>query len=467
MDSVALQLRYNYIPAPYSIYKNIFKLLPGHYLQLKNNDLKKNLLPISKIYWSLIRKAIYGNNNQLTQSDLDIQNNLEISLKNSVKKQMISDVPLGAFLSGGIDSSTVVALMQSQSNHPIKTFTIGYSEDDYSEAQYAKKIAKHLGTEHTELNVSAKSAMEVIPELPTIYDEPFSDSSQIPTYLVSQLAKQHVKVALSGDGGDELFCGYNRYIMSKRFWDNYSFIPLSLRKILASGIHLISPKKWSEIAKFIPGLNQYPNFGDKIYKGAKVLGTKSLYDMYYKLCSHWQNPSEVVINSNEPWTLLDKFKKELGGLNSQEQMMAIDSVTYLPNDILTKVDRAAMSLSLETRSPFLDHKLIEYVWKIPHSLKFKDGNGKWILKEILNKYVPKNLSERPKMGFGVPIDVWLRGPLREWAENLISENKLKQEGYFNHNLIRQKWIEHLSGKRNWQSDLWDVLMFQAWMDVNK
>ena len=467
MDSVTLQLRYSYIPAPYSIYKNIFKLSPGHYLHLKNNDLKKSLLPTSKIYWSLTKKAIYGNSNQLTQSIPDIQNDLEKYLENSVKKQMISDVPLGAFLSGGIDSSIVVSLMQSQSINPIKTFTIGYSEDDYSEAKYAKKIAKHLGTEHTELYVSAESAMEVIPKLPTIYDEPFSDSSQIPTYLVSQLAKQNVKVALSGDGGDELFCGYNRYIMRRRILDSYNFMPLFLRKILASGIYLISPKKWSKISNIIPVFSKYPNFGDKIYKGAKVLEARSLYDMYNALCSNWQNPSEVVINGNEPSLSLNKFKKELRNLNSQEQMMAIDFVTYLPDDILTKVDRAAMSLSLETRTPFLDHELIEYVWKIPHFLKLRDGDGKWIIKKILNKYIPKNLTERPKMGFGVPIDTWLRGPLREWAENLISENKLKREGCFNHSLIRQKWTEHLSGKKNWHSDLWDILMFQAWMDSNK
>lgn len=467
MDSVALQLRYSYIPAPYSIYKNIFKLSPGHFLQLKNNDLKKNLLPISKTYWSLIKKAIYGNSNQLLNSDSDIQNNLEKRLKNSVKKQMMSDVPFGAFLSGGIDSSLIVALMQSQSIHPIKTFTIGFNEDDYSEAKYAKKIAKHLGTDHTELYVSAKSAMEVIPKLATIYDEPFSDSSQIPTYLVSELARQNIKVALSGDGGDELFCGYNRYVMSKRFWSKLNLMPTFIRKILALGIQSISPQKWDIMSKILLGLNQYSNFGDKMHKGAKVLEAKTLNDMYFMLCSHWQNPSDVVINTKEPKTIFNKFKKELGILNSQEQMMAIDFITYLPDDILVKVDRAAMSLSLETRIPFLDHQLIEYVWKIPHSLKLKDGSGKWILKKILNQYVPKKFMNRPKMGFGVPLDTWLRGPLREWVENLISENRLKQEGYFNHSLIRQKWTEHLSGKKNWHSDLWDVLMFQAWIDENK
>jgi asparagine synthase (glutamine-hydrolysing) len=464
-DAIVLQLRHNCIPAPYSIYKDIYKLLPGHYIELKESDLKKSLLPISKTYWSLEEAAIYGNNNQLTQSETDIKKDLERHLQSSVKKQMISDVPLGAFLSGGIDSSTVVALMQSQSNNAVKTFTLGFDENDYNEAKYAKKIAQHLGTDHTELFVLSKKAMEVIPKIPYIYDEPFSDSSQIPTYLISQLAKQHVKVALSGDGGDELFCGYNRYAMSKNFLNILNLMPSSFRKIVASGLQSISPQNWSKISKFIPILNQYVNFGDKMHKVANTLEAKTLSDYYYMLSSHWQNPTEVVINSKEPGTLLTEFKPELKGLNSQQQMMALDFITYLSNDILVKLDRAAMASSLETRVPFLDHKLIEYVWKIPHSLKFRNGQGKWILKQILNQYVPKNLTERPKMGFGIPIDTWLRGPLRDWAENLLNEKRLTQEGYFNPKLIRNKWAEHLSEKRNWQYHLWDILMFQAWIDA--
>ena len=466
-NAINLQLNYSCIPDPYSIYKNIYKLLPGHYLRLKENDLKRSLLPDPKAYWSLEETAVYGNSNPLTLSETDIQKDLEKHLKSSVKQQMISDVPLGAFLSGGIDSSTVVALMQSQSNHPVKTFTIGFSEDDYNEAKYAKKIAKHLGTQHTELYVSSKTAMEVIPKLPIIYDEPFSDSSQIPTFLVSQLAKQHVKVALSGDGGDELFCGYNRYVMSKKFSTIFSLMPLNFRKILAYCIKSMSPNNWNKFAKISPGLNQYTNFGDKIYKVANVLGARSLSDMHHILCSKFQNSNEAVINSKQSSNkLLTNLKTELKGLNNQQQMMVLDFITYLPNDILVKVDRAVMSSSLETRTPFLDHKLIEYVWKIPHSLKYKNGIGKWILKEILNKYIPKNLTKRPKMGFEIPLDYWLRGPLKEWAENLINEKRLLQEGYFNPKLIRDKWTEHLSGKKNWQHDLWSILMFQAWIDEN-
>ncbi len=466
IDAISLQLRHNYIPAPYSIFKNIFKLLPGHYLKFSESDLKKNLLPNSKCYWSLIESALYGINNQLTQSDTEIQNNLEKYLQSSVKKQMISDVPLGAFLSGGIDSSIVVALMQSQSNVPIKTFTIGFDEDSYDEAKHAKNIALNIGADHTELYISPQKAMDVIPKLPTIYDEPFSDSSQIPTFLVTQLANKHVKVVLSGDAGDELFCGYNRYVMSKKFWSILSLMPLSSRNILSSGLQSISPQTWSSFSNILPGLNKYSNFGDKIHKGANALTAKNFNDLHYRLCSNWQNPTDVVINSKELGTFLTEFRPQLNGLNGEQQMMTLDFINYLPDDILVKVDRASMASSLETRIPFLDHNLIEYVWKIPQSLKLKNGQGKWILRQILNKYVPKNLTERPKMGFGVPIDTWLRGPLRDWAENLLNENKLKQEGYFNSRLIRDKWEEHLSKKKNWQHHLWSVLMFEAWIDQN-
>jgi len=466
-DVITLLLRHNYIPAPYSIYKNIFKLTPGHYLKLNKSNLDKNELPISKKYWSLAETAINGNINQLKQNEEEIQQDLEKLLKLSVKKQMISDVPLGAFLSGGIDSTTIVALMHSISNSPVKTFTIGFNENEYSEAEYAKKISKHLGTDHTELYVTSKDALNVIPKLPIIYDEPFSDSSQIPTFLVSQLTKQHVKVALSGDGGDELFCGYNRYVMTSKFWKIFRLMPLHVRKILASGFKSISVDNWNMISRNLPILNKYPNFGHKIHKGAKVLEVEGINKLYQILSSHWLNPSELVIDSKEPRTLLNKFMPGLEELGNQQQMMVLDFLTYLPNDILVKVDRAAMSSSLETRIPFLNHNLIEYVWKIPHSLKFRNGQGKWILRQILNKYVPKNLTDRPKMGFGVPIDIWLRGPLRDWAENLLGEKKLDDEGYFNSKLIREKWQEHLSGKRNWQSELWNVLMFQAWIMANK
>jgi len=466
-DAIALQLRYNCIPAPYTIYKNIYKLLPGHYLELNEIDLKKKILPRSKVYWSLVENAVFGNKNQIKElNEIEIKKDLEKLLQLSVKKQMISDVPIGAFLSGGIDSSTIAAIMQSQSNIPIKTFTIGFNENDYSEAIHAKKIAKHLGTNHTELYVSSKKALEIIPNIPQIYDEPFSDSSQIPTFLISQLAKNHVKVALSGDGGDELFCGYNRHLMSGKM-SILALMPRFFKEFLSFGIKLLPPQGWNKISNFLPVLNSYNNIGDKIYKGAEALKSKSFYEMYYMLCSNWQNPCEVLINAKEPGTLLTKFKPELKGLSNQQQMMALDSITYLPDDILVKVDRAAMATSLETRMPFLDHKLIEYVWRIPHSLKYRNSNGKWILKEILNNYIPKNLIDRPKMGFSIPLDKWLRGPLKDWAESLLNEKRLNQENFFNTKLVRDIWSDHLSGRNNRQSDIWAILMFQAWIDSNK
>ena len=464
-NAIALQLRHNYIPDPYSIYKNIHKLLPGHYLQLKENDLKKGFLPKITNYWSLIKCAIDGTKNQLPLKGLEIQNDLEEYLKLSVKQQMISDVPTGAFLSGGIDSSTIVSLMQSQSNKPIKTFTIGFSKNDFNEARYAKKIAKHLGTDHTELYFSPKTAMEVIPKLPIIHDEPFSDNSQIPSFLLSQLASKQIKVALSGDGGDELFCGYNRYSSTNNWSNKFDLIPRSVRKILANGIKSTSQDKLNSLLNLFPNLNEYASNGYKI-KSINALEAKNLSDLYYVLSSHWQNPTEAVIGSKEPGTFLTKFQPKLTNLNNHQTMMALDQITYLPNDILVKVDRTSMASSMEARVPFLDHRLIEYSWKIPYSLKFRNGKSKWILRKILKNYVPENLTERPKMGFGIPLNDWLRGPLREWAESLLNENKLSQEGYFNPKLIREKWEDYLSSKNKLLYDLWNVLMFQAWRDEN-
>ena len=466
-DVVALQLRHNCIPAPYSIYKNIYKLLPAHFLQLTDKDLKEGLLPNSKPYWSLNEVAISGTGNLLPNNISNIRGELENILKKTVKQQMISDVPLGAFLSGGIDSSTIVALMQSQSTQPIKTFTIGFHEQSYNEARYAKDVAKHLGTDHTEFYVSDKQALEVIPKLSNIYDEPFSDSSQIPTFLVSQLAKRNVKVSLSGDGGDELFCGYNRYTMSKNWWNKIAMIPLPLRNFLSDRITSISPNSWNKLLKIFLRSNYLGNLGDLMYKFSRVLRCETLDNAYVKLISHFDNPTEIVLNSRKKETRLSNYNSELEQFDNQQKMMIFDALTYLPDDILVKVDRASMANSLEIRTPFLDHRVVEYSWKIPQSLKFKYGHGKWILRQILNNYVPKKIIERPKMGFGVPIDSWLRGELRDWAESLLNETRLKNEGYFDHNYIKKIWNEHLSKKKNWQHQLWDILMFQSWLDKEK
>jgi asparagine synthase (glutamine-hydrolysing) len=308
--------------------------------------------------------------------------------------------------------------------------------------------------------------MDIIPKIPSIYDEPFSDSSQIPTFLVSQLARQNVKVALSGDGGDELFCGYNRYQLINKRSKILSSFPLFFRKLLSNRIKSISQNKWNQIFKMIPGVNKYANFAYKMHKGANAIEAKNLESLYYVLCSDWQNPTDVVIDSKETKKQFNFLDYNLKQLRGYQKMMAIDAITYLPNDILVKIDRAAMSSSLETRTPFLNHKLIEYVWKIPHSLKLRNGDGKWILKQILNQYVPKNLVDRPKMGFGIPLASWLRGPLRDWVENLINEKKLLKAGFLNPKLVRQKWELHLSNKKNTHYELWNVLMFLAWMEDN-
>jgi asparagine synthase (glutamine-hydrolysing) len=458
-DAINLLLRHNCIPAPYSIYKGISKLAPGSLLSISLNDRE----PKIRTYWSAEDIASNGVNDSHKGSDEEVLNELELSLRQSIEQQMVADVPLGSFLSGGIDSSLVVALMQKLSNKPIKTFTIGFSEDRYNEAKYAKAVSKHLKTDHTELYISPEDAMDVIPRLSELYDEPFSDSSQIPTFLVSQLARQHVKVSLSGDAGDELFCGYNRYILTKRLWDKLSFFPVSLRRKLAAIVINIPPSIWSNFFGFI----SQGNIGDKIHKAAGVLEFSTVDELYLGLISHWDKPEAVVVNSTEPRTILTGNVSDLSYLDPVQKMMLLDLMTFLPDDILTKIDRAAMGVSLETRIPFLDHKVVEFAWRMPMKFKIRNGQSKWALRQILYKYVPKELIERPKMGFGVPIDSWLRGSLRDWAESLLDETRLLNEGFFNPEPIRQKWNEHLTGRRNWQYQLWDVLMFQTWLEKQK
>jgi len=456
-DAVALFLRHNYIPAPYSIYQGISKLLPGTILTVSLDDKHPKISP----YWSVDDILEKRSQSPYKYSDETLLEDLEAQLMQSIKRQMVADVPLGAFLSGGIDSSLIVSLMQHQSNSPIKTFTIGFSESGYNEAEYARAVANHLKTDHTELYISPQKAMDVIPLLPTLYDEPFSDSSQIPTFLVSQLARKNVIVSLSGDGGDELFCGYNRYLFTDKLWSKLSLLPLSVRRGLANVVTTISPTQWSKIFGFLSS----GNVGDKIHKAAKVIDAASANDLYVGLISHWGSPESIVLNSREPNALLSMEKLKLSNLSQIEKMMLLDLVTYLPCDILTKVDRAAMGVSLEVRVPFLDHNVVEFAWSMPMNFKIRNGETKWALRQILYKYVPKALIERPKMGFGVPIDSWLRGPLREWAECLLDESRLRKEGFFDPSPIREKWEEHLSGRRNWQHLLWDVLMFQAWLEV--
>jgi asparagine synthase (glutamine-hydrolysing) len=459
-DAISLFLRHNYIPSPNSIYKGISKLKPGNLLVVSIDNPEPKIIS----YWSSSNIITNGINNQFNGSSNEAVDELEKITMESVKQQMISDVPLGAFLSGGIDSSAIVALMQAQSVRPIKTFTIGFNEGKYNEANHAKAVANHLGTEHTELYVTHDDAINVIPKLPSLYCEPFSDSSQIPTFLVSQLAKKHVTVSLSGDGGDELFCGYNRYQMTNNIWKKLSIFHPKLRFLLAKSIMLFSPQDLDNIARYIPKLKNLNNIGDKLHKGAGVLDSKTINDLYLGLVSHSRNPSDLVINSIEPKTLLTNNSPYLEQLDDVQRMMALDLVSYLPDDILVKVDRAAMGVSLESRVPFLDHRIVEFSWSLPMSMKISNGNSKWVLRQMLYKYVPQKLIERPKMGFGIPIDNWLRGPLRGWAESLLDEERLKKEGYFHPKPIREMWDAHLSGYRNMQYSLWNILMFQAWLE---
>jgi asparagine synthase (glutamine-hydrolysing) len=462
--SICLQMRLSYIPAPHSIYRGIAKLPPGCLLSVSASRPEPRL----STYWSAEQHMSGGVARPFTGSAHQAVDQLETLLKDAVGAQMMADVPLGAFLSGGIDSSTVVALMQAQSARPVKTFSIGFHEAGYNEAEYAKAVARHLGTDHTELYVSAAQAQSVIPQLQSIYDEPFSDSSQLPTFLVSQLARQHVTVSLSGDAGDELFCGYNRYRFAAKLWKTLRAVPLPMRRLAARGITGVSVDAWSamagRLAPFLPASMRFPNAGDKLHKGAHVLASARLHDLYLGLVSHWDDPAALVIGATEPSTLLRGNTPALSGLDGIEQMMALDLLTYLPDDILVKVDRAAMRVSLETRVPFLDHRVVEFAWCLPQSMKLRDGASKWALRQVLHRYVPKALFERPKMGFGVPIGDWLRGPLRDWSEGLLDEARLRREGFFDPVALRKKWHEHLSGQRNWQYHLWDVLMFQSWIE---
>ncbi len=460
-NNLSLFVRHSYIPTPYSIYEGINKLKPGTTVTISQQDKYPDPVP----YWSL--HNIAQNHNSFQGSEAEAISSLDQKLLKAVSIQTEADVPLGAFLSGGIDSSTITALMQAQSDRPVKTFTIGFEDQNYNEADHASEVAKHLGTDHTETYVTSHDALNIIPDLPKIYDEPFADASQIPTCLVSRITREHVTVALSGDAGDELFGGYNRYFWTNSIWKKIGTIPTIIRQLCAGGINALSPATWNYLFKLfswlLPQKFHLAQPGDKAHKLARILTANSPQNIYWNLVSHWRQPTDIVLNSTEPATILtnDKSPKHL---DFEHRMMYQDSLSYLPHDILTKVDRAAMGASLETRVPFLDHNLIEFAWSLPLSMKIKNGQSKWILRQVLNKYVPSSLIDRPKMGFGIPIDAWLRGPLKDWAETLLSPSRLQHEGYFNPEPITKKWQQHQSGKFNWQYYLWNILMFQSWLE---
>jgi asparagine synthase (glutamine-hydrolysing) len=421
-------------------------------------------LPESRSYWSAQQTAEAGTAAPLQLDDRAAADELDTLLRKATRLRMVADVPLGAFLSGGVDSSTVVALMQAQSSIPVRTFTIGFNEPGYNEAEYAKAVAHHLGTDHTEVYVTPKEAMDVIPLLPTIYDEPFSDVSQIPTYLVSRLARRHVTVALSGDAGDELFAGYNRYFELRALWSVIGGLPLPVQRLMANILRAIPIPAWDTIGAAMPGRWRPPAFGDKVHKLAEILPLQQPDKIYFSLISQWKQPSDVVLGAAEPTPRLIDMMHQIGLADYTDRMMLADLLSYLPDDILTKVDRASMAVSLEARIPLLDPDVIAFAWRLPLPKKIRGRQGKWILRQVLYRYVPRKLIERPKMGFGVPLDKWLRGPLRDWAEDLLTERRLTADGWFDPVDIRAKWNEHLSGRRDWKHRLWAILMFQAWLD---
>jgi len=467
-DALALYMRHNYVPAPWSIYRGIRKLLPGTFLRI-TPDTEPGTLPEPVAYWSAADVVEESLRHPFEGGDAEAVDALESMLLQSLGDKMISDVPLGAFLSGGYDSSLVAALMQAQSGQPVKTFSIGFHEDGYNEAHHAAAVARHLGTDHTELYVTPEEAMAVIPDLPMLYDEPFADSSHIPTFLVSRLARQQVTVVLSGDGGDELFGGYNRYAQGLQLLTKLYRMPGVTRPVLAALLRSLSPAAWDRLfhiaSPLLPSRMRVRMAGDKLHKLAGILCLEGEKVLYAGLVSYWPDPEKVVLGGKELPTALTDPSRQARLTEVIDYMMFTDLVSYLPDDILVKVDRASMGVSLEVRVPLLDHRIVEFAWRLPHHMKVRDGQGKWILRQVLYRYVPRKLIDRPKMGFGMPIDNWLRGPLRDWAEGLLDEYRLRNEGFFDPAPIRRKWTEHLSGRRNWAYHLWAVLMFQAWLEV--
>ncbi len=494
-QALAQYMRFMYVPAPLSIYEDIYKLEPGCLLSVNglprcarnddrtcNNEITRHCEERSDAaiqnardgfkmtrWWSLADVVQAGAQNQITD-EVEAVNALEQRLADAVRLQSLADVPLGAFLSGGVDSSTIVALMQQQAMRPVKTFTVGFEEAGFDESPYARAVAQHLGTDHAELFVTAVEARSVIADLPAMYDEPFADSSQIPTHLVCRAARQQVTVVLSGDAGDELFGGYNRYFWGPRIWAKLAWMPYPVRQALGAAISAVPVAGWDALSRpvnaLLPGGRGIAQAGDKAHNlAARLANVRDLDDLYLSLVTEWQDPASVVRGgAGLPRSVAIHDFTVPENLDPVERMMYRDSMTYLPDDILCKVDRAAMAVSLETRVPFLDHRVAELAWQLPLSMKIRGGQGKWALRQVLYRHVPKELIDRPKAGFGIPVGQWLRGPLRPWAESLLDEKRLQAEGYFYPAPIRQKWAEHLAGQRDHTASLWAVLMFQSWLE---
>jgi asparagine synthase (glutamine-hydrolysing) len=453
--ALASYLRYACVPAPATIFRDVAKLAPGHRVEARADGVTVHR------YWDVAEVARRGQQAPDLRPEPDIVDELHDLLADAVKRQMVSDVPLGAFLSGGIDSSTVVALMQRAASRPVKTFSIGFREQAFNEAANAKAVAHHLGTDHTELVLSAADAQAIIPQLPTIYDEPFADSSQLPTFLVSRLARGQVTVALSGDGGDEVFGGYVRYQGIARLAGVARRLPGPLRRLAANAIELLSADAWDMLARALPSRLRPSHPGDKIRKGASILGKDDPLEMYRRVVSYTPEPERFLPGVTEPADVIERLGAETRGLDTVAKLRLLDTMTYLPDDILTKVDRASMAVSLEARVPLLDHRVVELAWRLPSDRLIANGEGKRPLRAVLARYVPNALVDRPKTGFGIPVGEWLKGPLRPWAEDLLSPAALA-DGLLDQVAVRRWFDEFLSGRRNSQHGLWAILQFQAW-----
>jgi asparagine synthase (glutamine-hydrolysing) len=459
-QALASYLRYLYVPAPHSIFQHVVKLPAGHILTIRDTRCP---LPEPASYWSLRDVALAGLNDRIAASDNDAIDELDRLLGDAVRRRLQSDVPLGALLSGGIDSSVVVALMQEASRRPIRTYTIGFDDEAFDEASYAARVAELLGTDHTDLRLTGEDARALIPRLPEIFDEPLADPSQLPTVLVSQLARRDVTVALSGDGGDELFGGYNRYVYGTRVLPRVNWIPRPLRRAVAAGVSCVPATAWDRLAglsSIVPGMPA-SRVGERVGKLTQLMAAPSVGDMYCSLLSAWQRPAHLV-NGYQPGDLNESVLDAAEPVELLDRMMLADQMTYLPDDLLAKLDRASMAVSLEVRAPLLDHRVVEFSWRLPHRLKLRDGIGKWILRQVLYRRVPQAIVERPKMGFSVPIDRWLRGPLRGWADGFLNLTELGRGGLLHPAEILRSWRDLQAGRAANGTRLWAVIMFQAW-----
>ncbi len=459
-DALALYMRYGYLHAPYSIFKNVWQLLPAGRMTLDVGNLKvgENLAEQMETYWSLKNIAEEGRAHLTNKSQNEIIDEFEEMLGRAVSMRMMSDVPLGAFLSGGIDSSAIVALMQKQASTPVKTFSIGFDEAGYNEAEHAKKVAEYLGTAHQEFYVGAQDAKDVIPSLPDIYNEPFADSSQIPTYLISKLACDQVSVVLTGDGGDEILGGYDRHTKIPALWSKIGWMPQALRKAGGGVLSLVPEAVYGALN------SGNANFGAQVKRSIKLMGLKNADEIYADLVSAWPSGSALVKGGQEPLVPLRDEKFWPQNLGFAESMMFGDSLSYRPNDLMVKTDRASMAVALEARAPLMDYKLAEYSWRLPHHMKVRGRTGKWVLREVLKRHLPQNLYERPKMGFSVPIHAWLRGDLKDWGEDLLSHEALEKQGFLETEMVRKAWrdFQNNQGSQSVPKHLWSVLMFQAW-----